>query len=91
MKTFVTRITFTDRKQGPGTGRTLEIEATNMAGAAGKAARQFWAALGRRERNDCRRSGLNISIREFGIAIQEKSSRKVVRRDDGSYTHTFSA
>lgn len=64
MKTFVARASFTDRRQGPGTGRTLEIEATNMAGAAGKAARQFWQQLGRRERNDCRRSGLNITILE---------------------------
>ncbi len=64
MKTFTVRASFVDRKQGPGTGRTLEIEATNMAGATGKAARVFWTALGRRERNDCRRSGLTLVIRE---------------------------
>ena len=64
MKNFVARATFTDRRQGPGTGRTLTIPATSMAGAAGKAARQFWSQLGRRERNDCRRSGLTLTILE---------------------------
>lgn len=64
MKTFVVRASFTDRRQGPGTGRTLEINATSMPGAAGKASREFWKQLGRRERNDCRRDGLSVTILE---------------------------
>lgn len=64
MKTFVARCSFTDRRQGPGTGRTLEVEATNTAGAVGKAARQFWAKLGRRERWDASRGGLCVTVTE---------------------------
>ena len=39
---FIVRASFTDRRQGPGTGRTIEIEATSMPAALGKAAREFW-------------------------------------------------
>lgn len=73
MKTFVVRSSFMDRRQGPGTGRTMEITATSMPGAAGKASRAFWKQLGRRERNDCRRNGLNITILEKK-EINEKSA-----------------
>jgi hypothetical protein len=62
VKTFVARCSFTDRRQGPGTGRTLEVQATNTAGAVGKAARQFWAKLGRKERWDATRSGLCVTV-----------------------------
>ena len=75
MKTFTVRTSFMDRKQGPGTGRTLSIPATNMAGAAGKAARQFWSQLGRRERNDCRRSGLTLTILEQKAIVEEKENQ----------------
>jgi hypothetical protein len=64
MKSFVVRASFTDRRQGPGTGRTLSIQSSNMPGAAAKAARYFWKQLGRRERNDCRRSGLTFTVLE---------------------------
>ena len=64
MASFIVRASFTDRRQGPGTGRTLEVEATSMPVALGKAAREFWRQLGRKERNDCRTSGLNLTVRE---------------------------
>lgn len=64
MKTFVARCSFTDRRQGPGTGRTLEVEATNTAGAVGKAARQFWTGLKRKERWDASRGGLCVTVTE---------------------------
>ena len=71
MKTFVVRASFTDRKQGPGTGRTLEIEASTLPGALAKAAREFWKQLGRKERFDCNTSGLTLVAREREKAIAE--------------------
>ncbi|HTQ97227.1 MAG TPA: hypothetical protein VMH89_10500 [Candidatus Acidoferrum sp.] len=62
--TYVVRASFTDRRQGPGTGRTISVEATSMPVALGKAAREFWKQLGRRERNDCKRSGLSVTVLE---------------------------
>ena len=61
---YIVRASFTDRRQGPGTGRTLEIEATSMPVALGKGAREFWKGLDRKQRNDCRTSGLNLTVRE---------------------------
>ena len=64
MKTFVARCHFQDRRLGPGTGRTLEIQATSVPGAIGKAGRQFWASLSRKERWDASHSGLNVTVIE---------------------------
>jgi hypothetical protein len=64
MKTFVARCTFTDRRDGPGTGRTLEVQATSAPGAAGKAMREFWKSLNRKQRWDALRSGLQLQISE---------------------------
>ena len=61
---YIVRASFTDRRQGPGTGRTLQVEATSMPVALGKAAREFWKSLDRKQRNDCRTSGLVLTVRE---------------------------
>jgi hypothetical protein len=73
MKTFVARCSFTDRRQGPGTGRTLEIKATSAPGALGKAARNFWAMLGRKERWDACKSGLTITVKETKNEIDNET------------------
>ena len=64
MKTFVARCTFTDRREGPGTGRTLEVQATTAPGAVGKAVREFWKSLNRKQRWDALHSGLILRISE---------------------------
>ena len=64
MKTFSVRVSFVDRKQGPGTGRTINVEATSLPSALAKAAREVWSKMGRRERNDARRTGLTTTARE---------------------------
>jgi len=63
-KTFVVRASFTDRRQGPGTGRTLEIKAATAPIAVGRAVRDFWKSLKTTERNDCLRDGMTIFIKE---------------------------
>ena len=64
MTVYTVRCSFQDRRQGPGTGRTLTVTATNVPAAMSKAARQMWAAMGRRERNDARRDGFSATVRE---------------------------
>jgi len=64
MKQFTVRLSFTDRRQGPGVGRSIPVEASNLPGAVSKATREFWKSLTTKQRNDARRSGLKIDIRE---------------------------
>jgi hypothetical protein len=64
MKKYNVRLTFTDRHQGPGIGRSISVEATSFPGAIGKAARDFWRTLNTKQRNDVRRDGLKISTIE---------------------------
>jgi len=64
MKTYTVRLSFTDRRQGPGTGRSIKVEASSFPGAIAKAAREFWKSLNKKERNDVRRSGLKIEAQE---------------------------
>lgn len=58
--TFNLRFSFTDRKTGPGYGRSLRVEANTLPVAIGKATREFWHSLDRKQRNDVRRSGLKV-------------------------------
>ena len=62
MKDFSVRCTFTDRRVGPGVGRTIRVQATSIAVAIGKASREFWKGLSRKERFDAQ-SSLKIEAR----------------------------
>jgi len=63
MKQFNIRLSFTDRRQGPGVGRSIPTEASSLPGAIAKAIREFWRGLNRKQRNDARRS-LKIDAHE---------------------------
>jgi len=63
MTRYSVRLSFTDRREGPGTGRILTVEATSLPGAIGKAAREFWRELNTKQRNDARRDGIKIEAR----------------------------
>ena len=63
MKTFSVRLSFTDRRQGPGIGRMIPAQASNLPGAVAKAIREFWKGLDTKQRNDARRS-LKIEVHE---------------------------
>ena len=65
MTEYSVRLTFTDRRQGPGTGRSIQLQASNFPGAIAKASREFWKHLTTKERNDVRRSGLKVEAREL--------------------------
>ena len=65
MKNYAVRLSFTDRRFGPGTGRSINVEAGNPAGALGKATREFWKSLNTKQRNDARRSGLKAEAYEL--------------------------
>jgi hypothetical protein len=56
MKEFSVRCTFEDRKLGPGVGRTIKVEASSVTVAIGKASREFWKSLTRKERFDAMKS-----------------------------------
>jgi len=64
MKQYTVRLSFTDRRQGPGVGRSIPAEASNLPGAVAKATREFWKGLTTKQRNDARRSGMKIEARE---------------------------
>jgi len=65
MTEYSVRLTFTDRRQGPGTGRSIQVQASNFPGAIAKASREFWKHLTTKNRNDIRWGGLKIEAREL--------------------------
>ena len=64
MKQYNVRLSFTDRRQGPGIGRNIPVDASSFPGAIARATREFWKGLSTKQRNDARRSGLKIEARE---------------------------
>ena len=64
MKQFQVRLSFTDRRQGPGVGRSIPVDASSFPGAIARATREFWKGLSTKQRNDARRSGVKIEARE---------------------------
>ena len=63
MKTWSARITYTDRRDGPSTGRSILVEASNLPGAVAKGIRKFWADANRRQRFDAGKSGITVAVR----------------------------
>jgi hypothetical protein len=63
MNTYSIRLSFTDRCEGPGTGRSIPVTASSMPGAIAKAARLFWKQLNHKQRNDARRDGIKVDAR----------------------------
>lgn len=72
MKNYSVRLSFTDRRQGPSTGRVIPVTATNFPGAIAKATREFWKNLNTKQRNDARRSGMKIEAREIPLDIHSE-------------------
>jgi hypothetical protein len=63
MTTYAVRISFTDRREGPGTGRSLSVSRGSFPTAVSQAVRMFWKELDTKQRNDVRRSGLKVEAR----------------------------
>ena len=64
MKLYTVRLSFTDRREGPGTGRTIEVKASSFHTAIKVATRRFWLETSQKQHNDIRRDGLRVEIRE---------------------------
>jgi hypothetical protein len=58
MKTYNVKLSYEDRSGGSA-GRTIEVEASSIAGAIGKATREFVKSLDRKQRFDMNK-GLRI-------------------------------
>jgi hypothetical protein len=89
-KEFAVRTTFTDRKEGPGTGRTIRVVATSLPGAAGRGVREFYRGLTRKQRIDVRTSGLEVRITEVKnggdlFSPSEKHALRRSRLEEGDY------
>jgi len=69
MKTFEVRFRYQDRNQGT-TGSTVTVEASNLPGAIGKAAREFVRGLDRKQKFDMNKSGLEITAKPIDSKAQ---------------------
>jgi hypothetical protein len=64
MNTYNVSLRYEDRKGGP-EGRTIKVEASSIAGAIGKATREFVKSLDRKQRFDMNK-GLKIEALRVG-------------------------
>lgn len=74
MKTFEVQFRFRDRKEET-VESTVNVEASNLPGAIGKAARQFVKGLDRKQRFDMNKNGLEITAKSAGAATQEPAAK----------------
>ena len=69
MKTFEVRFRYQDRNQGA-VESTVNVEASSLPGAVGKAAREFVKGLDRKQRFDMNKSGLEIVAKPSGTVAE---------------------
>ena len=67
MKDYSVRLSFTDRRQGPGTGITMIVKASAIHTAMKHATRRFWDTLTHKQKRDVRRNGLRVDLREISV------------------------
>ena len=68
MKNYSVRISYTDRKFGPGNGSTTQVKASAFHTAIKLAVKRFWQDTTHKQHNDIRRGGLKVEIRELGCS-----------------------
>ena len=74
MNTYNVTLRYEDRKAGS-EGRTIKIDASSIAGAIGKATREFVKSLDRKQRFDMNKNGLEIkAVHVGGSDAGERSS-----------------
>ena len=76
MKTFEVQFRYQDRSEGA-VEKTLNVDASNLPGAVGKAAREFVKSLDRKQRFDMNKNGLEITAKPIAGAAEapEPSSK----------------
>lgn len=79
MKRYNVRITFQDRREGPGTGRSIAVEASSVPRAVSKAVREFWVGLNRKQRFDAANT-LKFEMQRTTINPEPKEVKKMLDR-----------
>jgi len=74
MKTFEVQFRYVDRNEEK-VHSTVTVDASNLPGAIGKAARQFVKGLDRKQRFDMNKNGLEITAKPFGAASESQSEK----------------
>ena len=74
MKTFEVQFRYTDRSEGI-VESTVKVEASNLPGAIGKAARQFVKGLDRKQRFDMNKNGLEITAKPTGTTTEAPAEK----------------
>lgn len=64
MKHYNVRLSFVDRRMGPGTGTSLRTGGSSINVAIARAVRMFWKTLTQKQRFDVKTSGLTIFAKE---------------------------
>jgi len=72
MKTFEVRFRYQDRNQGT-VESTVNVDASSLPGAVGKAAREFVKGLDRKQRFDMNKNGLEISAKAVEKAAEAQA------------------
>ncbi len=67
MKEYSVRVSYTDRKFGPGNGQTLRLKASSFHTAIKMAVKRFWWDTTHKQHNDIRRDGLRVEAREISV------------------------
>ncbi len=67
MKTYEMQFRYLDRDEGT-VESTIKVDASNLPGAVGKAAREFVKVLDRKQRFDMNKNGLEIMAKSVGTA-----------------------
>jgi hypothetical protein len=80
MNTYNVTLRYEDRKSGA-EGKTVKVDASSIAGAIGKAAREFVAALDRKQRFDANK-GLRIEAVRVLTGSEAAPENAAVEKED---------
>jgi hypothetical protein len=73
MKTFEVQFRYRDRNEETAES-IVKVEASNLPGAIGKAAREFVKGLDRKQRFDMNKNGLEITAKPIGATTHVEAS-----------------
>ena len=74
MKTFEVQFRYRNRSEET-VESTVKVEASSLAGAVGKAAREFVKGLDRKQRFDMNKNGLEITAKSVGTTTEARSEK----------------
>ena len=79
MKTFEVQFRYQDRNQGA-VESTVNVEASSLPGAVGKAAREFVKGLDRKQRFDMNKNGLEITAKPISATAEAEATKQAAAR-----------